>query len=118
VPHWVPVEPGTAVEAETHYRIEWDDVESLATRCTASERRSSHDFTPSPTDPGRYFIDPRTIPAEPEDPGVAVVVKWLGEGLDLDGIADAMQADAATARDARDLLARIDAARGAKEADQ
>ena len=48
-----------------------------------------------------FYVDPRTVPAEPEDPAVAVVVEWLAVCGPIDAGTD----------DARDLLARIDAAR-------
>ncbi len=49
----------------------------------------------------RYYLDPRTVPAEPEDPALAVVREWLKVCGPID----------AGTEDARDLLARIDAAR-------
>ena len=93
VPHWVKIEPGTLVKAGTRYRTEGKD--------WAWETSQETDWTPYAAASGtmRTYIDPRTVPAEPEDPGLAVVRDWM---------ADAPTADD---DDARDLLARIDAAR-------
>lgn len=85
VPAWVPVEPGTVVKKGTLYRVEypWE---------TVGEYTARHDFRVSVTG-CRTLIDPRTVPAEPEDPRVAVVVGYF------------LTSD----ENARDLLARLDA---------
>lgn len=88
---WKPVAPGTTIKAGARYRIEWD-----GDGVRAMERTHAEGFTIDPTDPARYFIDPRTVPAEPEDPRVAVVEEWL------DAIGDTGEGPA-------DLLVRLDA---------
>ena len=89
VRHWVPVEPGTLIKAGTHYRIECCDG-------SANERVAS--FDRKTDESGPVYIDPATVPAEPEDPRLAVVVEWGSEPA------------AATRKEAaRDLLARLDA---------
>ena len=90
LPVWHPVEPGAVIKAGTVTRIEWDDRE-------AREEVTRADYTPCQTDPARFYLDPRTVPAEPEDPGVAVVVDYFGTSDE----------------NARDLLARLDAVRAA-----
>lgn len=85
VPAWVPIEPGTVVKKGTLCRVEypWE---------TVGEYTARHDFRVSVTG-CRTLIDPRTVPAEPEDPRVAVVVGYF------------LTSD----ENARDLLARLDA---------
>ena len=94
LPVWHPVEPGAVIKAGTVTRIEWDDRE-------AREEVTRADYTPCQTDPARFYLDPRTVPAEPEDPRVAVVLDWY-----LSSEAPGTDADLA-----RDLLARLDAVR-------
>lgn len=98
LPVWQPVEPGTVIKAGTLTRIEWADRDAReeVTRC---------DFKVDPTDPGGFYIDPRTVPAEPEDPAIVEVIDWWR------GSIEPMATDKAAARD---LLARIDAARAAR----
>ena len=60
---WEPVAPGTVIKAGTRYRIEFLDGD--VTGC---------------------YIDPRTVPAEPEDPRVAVVAKAMSDALDDNGV--------------------------------
>lgn len=60
VRHWVPVEPGTLIKAGTRVREDWDD---QVTEWTLGEELDK--------DPKRrYWFDPRTVPAEPEDPRI------------------------------------------------
>lgn len=91
VPVWQPIEPGTTIKAGTRYRCETVDGES-------TEGTYSLDLTAREDG---WFIDPRTVPAEPEDPRVAAVVQWLYNE----------STTAAPEDDARDLLARLDAMR-------
>ena len=99
MPVWQPVEPGTVIKAGTRYRVEgthW-----------AEERRRDTDWTPnaSASDPMRTYIDPRTLPAEPEpDPKVVAILAWI---TDLHG-------DEVSDDHARDLLARLDSVGGAQ----
>ena len=89
VRHWVPVEPGTLIKAGTHYRIECCD--GSANEHVASFDRKTDESWP-------VYIDPATVPAEPEDPRLAVVVEWGSEPA------------AATRKEAaHDLLTRLDA---------
>ena len=61
VRHWVPVEPGTLIKAGTHYRIECGD--GRANEYVASFDRKTDESVP-------VYIDPATVPAEPEDPRI------------------------------------------------
>ena len=61
VRHWVPVEPGTLIKAGTHYRIECGD--GRANEYIASCDRKTDESVP-------VYIDPATVPAEPEDPRI------------------------------------------------
>ena len=90
-PVWKRVEPGTLIKEGTRYRRVCADDSTY-------ERTASSDFL---TDNGSISIDSRTIPAEPEDPRLAVVLEFLD------------QTEPGThERDARELLARIDALGG------
>lgn len=89
-PVWVEVPKGTLIKAGTRWRRESEGY--------AQERIAAGDFL---SGYGAYSIDARTIPAEPEDPRVAVVLEFLD------------QTEPGThERDARELLARIDALGG------
>ena len=61
---WKRVEPGTVIKAGTRYRIEWFDQGAIS----AMERTNTYDITIDPTDPARWYIDPRTAPADPAEP--------------------------------------------------
>ena len=87
LPVWQPVEPGTVIKAGTRVREDWDD---QITEWTLGE---DEDPYASRSRSSRYWLDPRTVPAEPEDPRVAVVVGYF------------LTSD----ENARDLLARLDA---------
>ena len=87
VPVWVPIEPGTVVKAGTRVREDWDD------QITEWILGQDEDLYTSRSRSPRYWLDPRTVPAEPEDPRVAVVVGYF------------LTSD----ENARDLLARLDA---------
>ena len=72
---WRPVEPGTTIKAGTRYRVEdgaW-----------AEEILARNDWIT--TSGERVYIDPRTVPAEP-DPRVKAVAQVLAEkaGISLD----------------------------------
>ena len=74
---WRPVEPGTTIKAGTRYRIEKASGSSY-------ERTALNDWkVTSPS--SRAYIDPRTVPAEP-DPRVKAVAQVLAEkaGISLD----------------------------------
>ena len=74
---WRQVEPGTTIKAGTRYRIEDESG-------WCSERTSVNDWQVN-NRPNRVYIDPRTVPAEP-DPRVKVVAQVLAEksGISLD----------------------------------
>ena len=91
LPVWQPVEPGTVIKAGTRVRRPY------LTDSGAVEHILPTDI---PANDG-WCIDPRTVPAEPVDPRVAVVGEWL----------DSIGSEEHTADDARDLLARLDAVR-------
>ena len=77
---WRQVEPGTTIKAGTRYRIE-----GPSGGCYESyERTAQHDWQVN-NRPDRVYIDPRTVPAEP-DPRVKVVARVLAEkaGISLD----------------------------------
>ena len=91
LPVWQSVEPGTVIKAGTRVRRPY------LTDSGAVEHILPTD---TPANDG-WCIDPRTVPAEPVDPRVAVVGEWL----------DSIGSEEHTADDARDLLARLDAVR-------
>ena len=74
---WRPVEPGTTIKAGTRYRIE----DEYGGRY---ERTSQNDWKVN-NRPNRVYVDPRTVPAEP-DPRVKAVAQVLAEkaGISLD----------------------------------
>ena len=66
LPVWQPVEPGTVIKAGTVTRIELDDRD-------AHEEVTRSDYTLIDLNryPGhlvRFYLDPRTVPAEPAEP--------------------------------------------------
>ena len=61
VRHWVPVEPGTVIKAGTRLREDWDD---QITEWTLGEDQDPYQNRGRQH---RYYIDPATVPAEPED---------------------------------------------------
>ena len=93
VPHWVRIEPGTLVKAGTRMR-------EVTKRGNVEEWTSKTEWTPRN---GEFYVDPRTIPAEPVDPALAVVIECLEESEP-----ETREADA------RRLLVLIDAARADK----
>ena len=64
VRHWVPVEPGTVIKAGTRLREDWDD---QITEWTLGEDQDPYQNRGRQH---RYYIDPATVPAEPEDPRI------------------------------------------------
>ena len=102
VRHWVPVEPGTLIKAGTHYRIECCD--GRANEYVASCDRKTDESVP-------VYIDPATVPAEPEDPRVELLAEELeaASGCCFDSW-PCSEADR-WYRDARLILARLDAVR-------
>ena len=61
VRHWVPVEPGTVIKAGTRLREDWDD---QIAEWTLGEDQDPYQNCGRRC---RYYIDPATVPAEPED---------------------------------------------------
>ena len=96
VRHWDRVEPGSLIKKGTHVR------HVHATRTYYSDEYiAKSDIHTGHGQEERWYIDPATVPAEPEDPAVAVVMEWYrSTTADHDGITE--------------LLARIDAVREAK----
>ena len=96
VRHWDRVEPGSLIKKGTHVRhvhATWTNY--IAEYIVMSDIHTGH------WQEDRWYIDPATVPAEPEDPAVAVVMEWYrSTTADHDGITE--------------LLARIDAVREAK----
>ena len=64
VPVWQPVEPGTVIKAGTRLREDWDD---QIAEWTLSEDQDPYQNCGRQH---RYYIDPATVPAEPEDPRI------------------------------------------------
>ena len=96
VRHWDRVEPGSLIKKGTHVR----HVHSTRTYYS-DEYIAMSDIRTGHGQEDRWYIDPATVPAEPEDPAVAVVMEWYrSTTADHDGITE--------------LLARIDAVREAK----
>ena len=93
LPVWQPVEPGTVIKAGTRvrrpYLTDSDAVEHILP-------------TDTPANDG-WCIDPRTVPAEPEDPRVAVVAKAMSDALDDNGLTTCDWT-----AEARDILAKLD----------
>ena len=96
VRHWDRVEPGSLIKKGTHV------LHVHATRTYYSEEYiAMSDIHTGHGQEDRWYIDPATVPAEPEDPAVAVVMEWYrSTTADHAGITE--------------LLARIDAVREAK----
>lgn len=61
VPVWQPVEPGTVIKAGTRLREDWDD---QIAEWTLGEDQDPYQNCGRRC---RYYIDPATVPAEPED---------------------------------------------------
>ena len=75
LPVWQPVEPGTVIKAGTVTRIELDDRD-------AHEEVTRSDYTLIDLNryPGhlvRFYLDPRTVPAEPVDPRAELLAEEL-----------------------------------------
>ena len=109
LPVWQPVEPGTVIKAGTVTRIEWDDRD-------AHEEVTRSDYTHCQTDLARFYLDPRTVPAEPVEP-VDPRAELLAEELHNHGGCEEVWPCCSVStvehyrNDARDLPARLDAVR-------
>lgn len=113
VRHWKPVEPGADIKAGTRIRIEWDATDEDALESV--ERTNARDITVDPTDVARWYIDPATVPAEPEDPCVAALAEVLEEEYGSFTGGAAPYSPTEYHRAAIDkILAALDAARGAE----
>lgn len=62
MPVWQPVAPGTVIKAGTRVREDWDD------QITEWTLGQDEDPYASRSRSSRYWLDPRTVPAEPVDP--------------------------------------------------
>ena len=100
VRHWVPVEPGTVIKAGTRLREDWDD---QIAEWTLGEDQDPYQNCGRRC---RYYIDPATVPAEPEDPRIKrahaiipalqrVTTRWplLPAALEAIDAIDALEAD-------------------------
>ena len=95
VRHWDRVAPGSLIKKGTYVRVHSTRTYHSAEYIAMSDIHTGHGQE------DRWYIDPATVPAEPEDPAVAVVMEWYrSTTADHDGITE--------------LLARIDAVREAK----
>ena len=105
VPVWQPVEPGTIRPGMRVRYVATGGIEGIFTVEDVADGRFyfKSGYAWSGMSDHAWFVDPRTVPAEPEDPRVAVVREWLSV-VPLDS-------DAGDEGLARDLLASIDAAR-------
>ena len=95
VRHWDRVEPGSLIKKGTHVRVHSTRTYHSAEYIAMSDIHIGHGQE------DRWYIDPATVPAEPEDPAVAVVMEWYRFAT-------------ADHDDITELLARIDAVREAK----
>ena len=105
LPVWQPVEPGTTIKAGTRVRDE------LTTDGEASEWDLSTDITfGDPPDVRRMWLDPRTVPAEPEDPRVELVAEELHShgGCEEKWPCCSVSTVENYRHDARDILAKLD----------
>ena len=100
VRHWVPVEPGTVIKAGTRLREDWDD---QIAEWTLGEDQDPYQNCGRRC---RYYIDPATVPAEPEDQRIKrahaiipalqrVTTRWplLPAALEAIDAIDALEAD-------------------------
>ena len=71
VPVWQPVEPGTVIKAGTRVREDWDDQITEWTLGEDEDPYASRSRSP------RYWLDPRTVPAEPVDPRAELLAEEL-----------------------------------------
>ena len=105
VPVWQPIEPGdirpgmrvryvTGDGTEGHFTVERVD--------DAGRFYFKKGYAWAGMSDHAWYVDPRTVPAEPEDPRVAVVEEWL-----------ARETNGSDWAPVTDLLARIDAVRAA-----
>ena len=97
LPVWQPIAPGTVIKTETRVRENRND------HITEWALGQDEDPYASRSRSSRYWLDPRTVPAEPVDPRVAVVSDWWEQTL-----------RGSTAKPGprfSDLLARLDAVR-------
>ena len=92
VPVWVPVKAGAVIKAGTRYRCKAADGGSV-------EGTYSLDLT---TREGGWFIDPRTVPADPDADLVAVIAAALTDIADDNG-----ETTCDWTAEARDMLAAI-----------
>ena len=73
LPVWQPVEPGTVIKAGTRVREDWDDQITEWTLGQDEEPYASRSRS------SRYWLDPRTVPAEPVDPRAELLAEKLAQ---------------------------------------
>ena len=113
VPVWQPVEPGTIRPGMRVRYVATGGIEGIFTVEAVADGRFyfKSGYAWSGMSDHAWFVDPRTVPAEPEDPRVEL----LAEDLEASGQCcfDIWPCDRADEwrNDARNILARLDAAR-------
>ena len=107
LPVWQPIAPGTVIKAGTRVREDWDD------QITEWILGQDEDLYASRSRSPRYWLDPRTVPAEPVDPRVELVAEELHNHGGCEEVWPSCSVSTVEhyRNDARDLLARLDAVR-------
>ena len=107
VPVWQPVGPGTVIKAGTRVREDWDD------QITEWTLGQDEDPYASRSRSSRYWLDPRTVPAEPVDPRAELLAEELHNHGGCEEVWPCCSVSTVEnyRNDARDLLARLDAVR-------
>ena len=105
VPVWQPVEPGTVIKAGTRVREDWDG------HITEWILGQDEDLYASRSRYPRYWLDPRTVPAEPVDPRAELLAEELHNHGGCEEVWPCCSVSTVEhyRNDARDLLARLDA---------
>ena len=107
MPVWQPIAPGTVIKAGTRVREDWDD------QITEWILGQDEDLYASRSRSPRYWLDPRTVPAEPVDPRAELLAEELHNHGGCEEVWPCCSVSTVEhyRNDARDLLARLDAVR-------
>lgn len=107
VPVWQPIAPGTVIKAGTRVREDWHD------QITEWTLGQDEDPYASRSRSSRYWLDPRTVPAEPVDPRAELLAEELHNHGGCEEVWPRCSVSTVEhyRNDARDLLARLDAVR-------
>ena len=107
MPVWQPIAPGTVIKAGTRVREDWDD------QITEWALGQDEDPYASRSRSSRYWLDPRTVPAEPVDPRAELLAEELHNHGGCEEVWPCCSVSTVEyyRNDARDLLARLDAVR-------